>query len=53
MTIWQCGTCNYETSDVVELACGMWTHCSHYSAAKAAGTLPPAVERPGSPVPYE
>ena len=51
--IFRCSACGYETSDLWSLACGMWTTCQHYADARAAGTLPPVAERPGTPVPYE
>jgi hypothetical protein len=49
---YRCGTCGFETMNLRNLACGHWSHCPHYAAAKEAGTLPPESERPRSDVPY-
>jgi hypothetical protein len=49
---WRCGTCGHVTVNMTELACGHWARCPHYAAARAAGTLPPIAERPGTDVPY-
>jgi hypothetical protein len=49
----RCSTCGFTSANMADLACGHWSDCPHYKQARAAGTLPPVSDRPGTDVPYD